>query len=592
MSGMKKKFFLKKLSHCAFMGAGYLLLVILVTHPLIKYLDTRIVGYLFQGKGDLINTVNIYWWTQQLVKYSFYDHGFNPIDLAGALMKIPFKMGVWNVLDVFLFALPLNGIFGFPAYYNLEIILILTLNALSVYLLIHYKTRNKIYAFAGGFIGAINPFTMREISLGRPIQATVFFTALFILATYLYLEKSNNFRVTALAFLWLAAGLYYWFNVIFFGFIFIIMLLFHLFIFKRKIALRSLGILILILFAGVFATSGRYFLHVFENPAVMPTRPFAPFPTLEQIKTMGIPDFDAMRPVNPALIVARSIPLFSVFRFDGLFPVAVIFAVFLVLLINPRKNQEMLATGTLFAILCLGPYLKIGNEVLDAPLPYKFFFQYVPFFSRFYFPYQLVPYATIPLLLFIFSQLKQVKEKVYRKKVVPALIGIACIITVFQLFTADYLPLPISKIEISRFYTEAENLPPGGIIELPYPDEKMGIIDFYQVFHRRPVMGNRRYYAPYMGRPDLLELLKQEKNRKNTFLEFVASARKGKVNESFTTADARRIKNLGFSWIVVHRYRLNNPDYPFPQFENVCSVLEKHLGEPYYSDRYLVVFRL
>jgi len=314
----------------------------------------------------------------------------------------------------------------------------------------------------------------------------------------------------------------------------------------------------------------------------------SPFPALSGIQKGGLPAYiysimDFSRKLNSPFLLST---YFKNLFFLKVFLITVPF-------FTPARKKAFfwLLSAAFFYLLSLGPYLQYsGSSKLSfvgegMPLPYQFFYRYIPFFSRFWWLDRLTTLESISLtviygisfcLIFDFLKSNAVKILLFLAIVYLSLAG--------GVFYGSGAGIKFSKIYVPDFYQDLQKRKECAIIELPidYTGQKNL---FYQTIHRKKTLGGMGMTNSFMLLPRGFE--KFMKN--NSFIMFLYSLPDS--NEAqYIKKDLEQLKDLGYEYIVVNREYFM--DKPAGTYEKTNGALERTFGKPDVYPDDIVVYRL
>lgn len=160
------------------MLAGFVLLSIILTYPLVKDLGSRVLGW----PGDNFEYLYKLWW----FKDALFDLKVTPLVDPSIFYPFGYDLALTELtLSNVILALPLVILFGEVVAYNLTMLLSFPLSGLAMYLLVLHYTRSKTAGCIAGVIFAFCPFRMLHLGVGHlPLIATQWLPLLF-----LYLDR-------------------------------------------------------------------------------------------------------------------------------------------------------------------------------------------------------------------------------------------------------------------------------------------------------------------------------------------------------------------------------------------------------------------
>lgn len=485
---------------------------IAVTWPMAPNYDTVVLG-----GGELGGWLWRYNWHYMSLDGLMALH-LNPFSAWAEFVGLGRYPETGNVMDVLAISYPLEKLFGFPASYNLKILIILTLNGLSGYGLARYFSGSVSASLAASALAVVNPLTLQEVQSCGLRQAILWWVLLYpALIDRALRRRTLGGGVLAGAVFGLA-GAYYWFyglfTLVFSGVWFI----------KHLLAERSrvnaigvvratLGALIgVILVAGPFvlpyampgagSNSGgasalpemTFFLKYppYDTVAYAPLRPqtYAENLLASIHRTIGS-TWSATYPFDPSLNESLQ---WTVLVF-GLLPA-----------LWRSRSWGWLGVWAFFYIGTLGPFLRIGtgdaqevtrfgaenNMVLR--LPYTLMFQYIPGMSRMFAPYRLGSYVIVSSVVLLAVGLSRTR---YRMWLAPLVIAATIMQpmgrwgrggvnegdTDSRIFKS---PLKLNRIIVPDYYKTIDPTTLSGIIELPF-DQQQDLLYLYQIVHGQRV---------------------------------------------------------------------------------------------------------
>jgi len=352
-----------------------------------------------------------YWVSARLFEAYLHAKPFNLWNLVyyGVLANSGFPE-VGNISDLLFISYPLNKIFSFPAFFNIKVLLILLFNGWAAYFAVSRLTKNYGAAIVCGIFIIFNPHIMMMVNISRLRAALVGFMILFIYYFYLLMVKST-WKNAVLAGIFLSfSAIIYWFHGVFLVWTALLMLTAKLFLLWREKKKKEIMPLLgkaAVTFAILAVVFFLFFLPYQRGTVSLrmdDVKFFVPFPSLdegianhdEQLNRWGFP-WLAVR-----LILADSNIL--KFHFSILFIIAALFA------FRGKRKLALffLVIFIFFTLLSYGPYLKMSaNRDLGefvrirgtpVPMPYKFFFQFVPPTSRLQHPNRFLSMSAIALM--------------------------------------------------------------------------------------------------------------------------------------------------------------------------------------------------
>ncbi|MBM3461365.1 MAG: hypothetical protein FJX76_04620 [Armatimonadetes bacterium] len=524
-------------------AAIFLVLALWIVSPVWSRFTTAYVG-----GGELEGWIWRYWWMKQLLAGAWEQRGlFYTIYVALISGSYP-ETG--NVFDLQAMSVPLEAIFGAPAYYNVKVVLTLVLNGLCGYWLGRLMVRDWTASVLCGVAFGFGSYVLVEIDSGRIRQAAVFPLALYAMCLMRMTRAETSWREPLLAGaafgLCTTMYLYYGMSALFLTVLWLVALAapqgrWRWMVSGAVVLLiaamyldwspRLVGLAIVV---GTLATAlwivrrdgaprGRQFA-VAALVAVITSIPYAtwyiqqlgnrqPLPEMTYFRNFP-PLVDLMHPKTNVHTENDNL-LNSLQRFKGDsntwdFPFTkeyrrsapVVFSLIILagLLIFPRRPWLWVAVTLVGYFLVLGPYLKSGltdeyvQEIFGIRLsdgirmPQALFFKYVPFFARLFSPVRM---SGLFVLGFGVLLAWSVATAFQRLKVSPRLRPLLLVLLAFpvlgQMARASQAPLSYTPLNVPDLYPWIAAQDIGGVLELPFREGDF--VNYYQMFHGKRVLG-------------------------------------------------------------------------------------------------------
>lgn len=492
---------------------------VIITWPMVLHLDEVVLG-----GGELGGWLWRYDWHFRSLD-AIMQLDMNPIALWREFVGLGRYPETGNILDVLAFSYPLQRLFGFPAGYNLKILLILSLNGVTAYALARYVSGSVAAALAASVVAVINPLTLLEVQACGLRQAILWWVLLYPAL----LDRALRRRTIQAGLLAGAcfgmSGAFYWFYGLFTGIFTAVWLVKHVIVERGRftwfgivrsmlgVGLGTLGMALPFLLpylSGGTAGGGQqaapngggslseqlpemtFFLPfpAYDTISHAPLRPstYAENVLASLHRTIGS-SWSATYPVDPQL--NEALPL-VVFLF-GVMP-----AVF------RRRSWGWLVVWIFFYLGTLGPYLRIGKgdnqnvlKVFDdfvVRLPYTWMFQWVPGMARMFAPYRLGAFVVVASVALLAIGLSRIR---WRSWLAP-LIGVAIVAQPLYRWGKGAVsegdadsrewrsPIKINRIRVPDFYKTLDPAALSGIVELPL-EQQQDLTCYYQIIHGQKV---------------------------------------------------------------------------------------------------------
>jgi len=495
-----------------------------------------------------------------------------------------------TVLDIILISYPLKQWLSlpFPLYYNIKFVIILLINSLAGYYAIRQLTKREDVGILCGIFMVVNPFLFIVLTKARLRVGILGFAILCLY--YLYeLSKRPNYKTA----IW--CGVFLAVSSLFYAFYGMFLLVIILMVFIGKAILEIIRkrpieiwkffkqlVLVFIVMTVIIAPWIIPYLSQIEKiegeTQVVGVKFFKDIPHPREVYA---PEF-RQDPTGHhlgvvRLIMAEEMPLYYYFP--------IVFSLFGVLAFFKPRPLVFLMLGIflVFYVLCLGPYLKlIDNPEIEGfytrpngefvPLPYIFFYKYVPFISRLHHPDHYLSFASVALMFLVGMGLANLFNFFDRKKIgffrfgylnplVFAALGVSLVMGV-KLYHPR-MKYDMCRIEVPKFYLRLVREPFCGIYELPIlkNDPKIQEVydryDFYQAFHHKKYIQSRyenlTFHIPRPGgQPRMFdEDYRKLDNAGNRFQKFLAGIHKG-AEPFYSEKDLKQIKDFNYKYIILH----------------------------------------
>ena len=425
-----------------------------------------------------------------------------------------------NILDVLFLSVPLADVFGFPAHYNLKILLILTVNGLCGFALARHFSRNSLAALAAGVIAIVNPLTIQEINGSGLRQALLWWVLLYPLMLDRAFRRRGVWDGLLAGVTFGLAAAWYWFYGLFAG-IYSLMVLVA-WVWRRELSVRTA-----IRWVASAAVAGGVIVSLFVLPylgrgatdagvALPEMSFFVPFPRYETLAEAPIrPDsYEDNVLASLRRTITSSWCADTLFRTtsDRAFPAAVLWLGILPAFFF-RRGRFWASVVLLFYLFSLGPYLRLWTSADTSSvfllgdahvikMPFAWLFQFVPGMARMFAPYRLASFAVVGSVVVVAIGIDIISRRFRRPRLVTALLALVVVSTtmlqVFYRFEIDDVPedafepsrwkrpIKVSKMDVPDFYRQLDADALEGVIELPVGREQ-DVLAYYQVAHRQKV---------------------------------------------------------------------------------------------------------
>lgn len=580
----------------------YVALGLVVLHSVLPRFHTAYVG-----SGELEGWMWRYWWMKQLIAGA-WQAGRPLYALYVALVSGSYPE-TGNVFDLQWFSVPLEALFGSPAYYNVKVLLFLVLNGMAAYWLARVLVRDWTASVLCGVAFGFGSYILTEIEAGRVRHVGVFPLALYALALMRLQQRPGS--VSAALWAGLAFGLcttmylYYGMTAMFLTVLWLVALAapsekparYALVVGGVALGLyaamwlgippRVLGILFLAPMAALLwrlRSRWRDLLMV-GAVAAMTSAPYATWyleqtfvarqPLREVTYYQDFPPLDFL--LNPQNVHATDDNLMnSLQRFRGdsvswnypfLFeyrrsaPLVFTGIVLLGLALFRRRPWLWIAAMLLGYVLTLGPYLRGGltEEYAAVPtgilMPQALFFKYVPFFSRLFSPVRMGGLFGLGFgVVLAWAVACGFQRLRVAGAMRPLLLALVAVPLLAQMTRSSQIPLSYTPVDVPDVYPWLAAQKDVGVVELPFREGDY--VNYYQMFHEKRVLegwGSGSLPPGYPpGRTQWLGERLSGDLPDNPFLRYLRRLNDGDASLPYREADVQRVVGQGYRYAVLH----------------------------------------
>ena len=561
----------------------YFAILISLSLPLFENLNSTVLG---GGNADLAGNSWYQWFTARCIaKMDFASLHHTDFIAYPSGKSFLFDVG-FPLLE--LSSIPFQSTLEFPANYNLFAIILMTINGLSCFILIRYLYRDTIAAFLGGLFFLINPYVFYQVNGGRLQQAAIFWLPFFILSLFKIKNEKKKKYILIGAVLLTLSSLSYWYYGVFLIIFTMIFLLYFVFLGKENNIIFTGKIMFLLLLYGIFMSLLFFCPVIIKGIRPLGYNIIKLFPSFQDIVLKKTPfyfyhmtTFTSPNHIPPLFfIISVTIVLLSLLNIKSL-----------------KLTLFCLITGFLFLILSFGPYLPFSHSAI--PLPYIFFYHFIPFFSRLWWPINCFAITLICLSILLSSFIHWIRLKANSKITFPFFIIILIIIYLFPYYNERYKIInypPYLQIQAFNYsplnnthevYYYLKEQPNCAIIDLPFRD---GYMNFFrsQTVHEKKLFNCPGYIVKEIMWPKKhLEFL-----RSNSFLQYLdllfsLKSLDGLLpqnipSEQNLNAGIKQLYDIGIKFIVVNPLYFN----PYESEDWLINEIKRILKKPYkkYSD--------
>jgi hypothetical protein len=554
----------------------YALISVTMTYPVAFKLSSSVAG---GAAGDNFQWVWSLWWG----KKAWLDLGTS----VANLQTLYYPTGAYHPLLAAepytqLLALPLVLLFSPLAAYNVEFLLSFLLRGLTMYLLCEYITRNRCAAFIGGLVFGFFPSQTTHAVSGHFGQIMTYWFPLYALFLFKLFARPD-IRNALLCGLFLALSLtVYLMHIAYFVVPFTLLFL----------LVHRRGLLDARFIKGF---AGALLLAVLLSaPFLLPTvvgKLSGQMGYLGEGSGMTIFSVDLLAflvppPYHPVLSLWKKVHLVRRWVYAESMAYLGLTALGLALWGVKRKKSEArfwLILGVSAAVLSLGPFLKVGGELVRYTsegkesyivLPYALLTR-VPFFEWGRTPGRLSGTMSFALAVLASLGAGDILPRLKAQRARTAFIGGTALLVLFEYVA--FFPFPTTGKSIPGFYREIANKPDDyAILDLPIDaGGSTGTSNramYYQMIHGHRIVGGFIHRFP-VGAEELTRLMGQLAYRP--------------LNEDIVAyppseESLAALSRLGVRYVVVHKFSSIAAD--------VVASLQQSLGQPLFEDKQITAF--
>jgi hypothetical protein len=501
-------------------------LVVALAAVLPAVLEGHVVG----DGVDMYGTFWFYWWIQDCIR-TLSDPGFTDM-MFYPMGKNIFAHTGSNFVDA-LAAQPFMAALGFPRYQPWFVAVLLLGNALSFRSLAKHLFTHKAAVWTSTLLWMVNPFVLFECICGRLTQALLWFLPLAIL--HFLKSGRGGWRHPVLAGLFTAlqAWTYWflgWFMVIGFTWLAGVRLVQNRHRWRPLLAGWCISGAVCLLAIGPALIGMDALLGQDHVPGLASGGSIFQGPE-------GVGNNVDAQLLGWLTVEAKGHPLMLNLVWGG----GLLLCLFL------RRSRWMWGGLAVVGLaVALGPVVDIGGEESLVLPHYMVLYQYLPFFSRLWFPYRILSIVMLAVAIGIGTGVQALsgREGPWRRLVwiLPLLLAA---ITLAEQSRTGAFPLVHRPLEVPGIYQEIGKRT-GAVIELPIGMARETIV--WQTVHKQPTFGGMGENAAVFWPDGFKQRLM------SPFLRFCRYVlRKPKRRVGYRPQDLDALTDEGFRWLVLDR---------------------------------------
>ncbi|UCD83572.1 MAG: hypothetical protein JSU92_09720 [Deltaproteobacteria bacterium] len=453
---------------------SFTVLTLALTYPGILRISTHFMC----DTGDGFSGVWNLWWLKTALlelhtnpfytTYFYYPNGVNLL-----LHNFTLFYG--------LISIPLQYLFKMEVVYNLLVLSSFIIAGFGMYLLSFYLTDSRPAAFIAGIIYTFCPYHFGH-GLGQLHMISLEWIPFYVLYLFKTFQQGGPRNAFLTGFFLILITFCSWYYL-FYSFFFMILFLTYQLIFNRSKVLNRIYIQDLFL-------SLLTFLTVFL-PLLIPI--MYSYLT-EQFYGVHYPTYwsaDLLSFFIPGAISTYGEYFQNIWStFSGNtaensnYIGYIVLSLAIYALIKAKEVKFWAASGLIFFILALGPYLRIMGVNTKIPLPYLLLDRYVPLFS-----FTGIAERIAILIIFCLAILTAMAIKTLSNKIKNSGIKNLIIVVISILIILEYLAVPYTttKVEVPEFYWRIAKEPDDyAIIDIPHPFSLTVL--YFQTIHRKKMV--------------------------------------------------------------------------------------------------------
>ncbi|MDQ7827031.1 MAG: hypothetical protein RDV48_29815 [Candidatus Eremiobacteraeota bacterium] len=571
-------------------AAGYLVLALVCTWPIVEELRERVIGIDIPSP-DIEGALWVHWW----VRYAIENHlNMNVCPLIYFPVGKNVLIHIGNLAEG-VAALPFYYAFGFPAYYNILCIVLMAFNGVAMFALFRRFTGDWYTAFLGGFVAAFNWYFFREVQDGHICCIATGLLALYVLFLLKVIEEERWEHGVILALVLAANCLWYWFFGVFLALFTILFLPLYYYAERGRFAPGAARRLAFsaVLFLVVILPFAATFLNYLRLEKTLPgTTFFEAFPPLSEV-------FGNLAHTDPRkLTLGNSVSLDSELL---AYPYVLLLVGGLLPLFRIKESGYYWVVLWVFMFsLVSGPYLYVAGEFHGIRMPFAYLYQFFPMFSRLNFPKRLVVMALIPMGILFVKNMEWIKGLIKERFrwVWPFLMGILVVLTCAEFYwVKGQIPMDSKEISIPQVFHVLAREPDCALIEVPFLCCSKSML--YQTVHHKKLMGGLGEPATWLHSPDFVQFYKS-----NTFLEYLLGLNDLNTPPyaTFKKEDLEALTARGFKYVIFYKgytgevairtLGYSNPTVQEEIATRIKTAMESNFGAPIYRDENLAIYRM
>ena len=559
----------------------FFLLFIIATYPTITVFDSHFIG----GGDTSQNAWNLWWahWAISHGHFSLYDTSmlYYPEGVTLAFHTLsPFN----GILGATLQALVKTNL---PLTYNLLTLLTFVGSGIAMYLLVRSLTSCPLAAIVSGIIFTFSPFRMSRVYFGNlEVYSTQFIPLLALLL--IKMQRAHRIRYAVGAAIMLALTTWCSLELAFgAGLLTCVLFLLGIKSYKRRDWLHTWAIFGITSFGLILPVAMPMLLHRQGFP-MEANQLAASMRNSADLLGFVIPDNTLNSPLWNWSALGIKPWISQIYaQFYGnpcektVFLGYTVLGIIVVTMLRGhwRLIWQWLGIAVVFFVLCLGPMLQIGGEILVG-MPYRLFF-YLPFLKYGRTPSRLAIYLVLALAVIVGYGVARLCRRGKAGYYIAGFLGL--------LVFLEFLVIPLrsdgSLLKISLYYAIlAQQETESPILDVPVDlygaQGPAGSYMLYQTVHQQPIVGGYISRTP----PSALSIFEYP---------FIHQLRARLYNDhepyafssELIAAAESDLEALGIHYVILHKDALSEQEAVL-----LYDVIYEVLADPIHEDQYIVVW--
>jgi len=468
--------------------AGYTILTLILTYPMVLNLNTQIVGssaLRMGGGNDYFGWPNLLWWFDKAVT----ELGINPLHNSYYYYPVGMDHSIGAFLAFHLF--PITHFLGTVTTYNVYLLLTFIISGFSAYLLVKYLTKDMKASFIAGIVYSFSPFHFAHAITGHMNIISIQWIPLYVLFLIKMMKnrkRSDTFLCATFFSLSCLSSWYFGIYLVVFSALYIFGLIYINRKDTTKIFTRDFLKEVMLFLITSTIIVGSFVLVVVKNMLTNPDM----YKPLSDFILYGADVLGFVVPSPHHTIFGEYTWNLAYRHFTGntgesttyIGYTVLILVLFAVWKAKEKKVKFFALASLIFLILSLGPTLHFKGVHTPLILPYLVFY-YLPFFSMARVPSRVVVMLMLMLAVLVGYGISAILE---RMKNANLKLFVCVLIGSLIIFEFLAIPIPMTDLAVSDFYYQMSNdTEEYAVLEVPI--NRIAEYIYYQSIHGKKLVG-------------------------------------------------------------------------------------------------------